>query len=67
MIVLSFLVNVIASLLGNVLVGVSTAVLHTLAVFSLLAAAGGLAIVSPGLFLLVVVVLAALYFSGSIR
>jgi hypothetical protein len=67
MIVLSFLVNIIASLLSNVLIGISAAVLHFLAVFSLLVIAAGVAIVSPGLFLLVVVVLAALYFSGTIR
>jgi hypothetical protein len=67
MIVLSFLVNTIASLLGNVLIGVSALVLHALAVFSLLVIAAGVAIVSPGLFLFVVVVAAVLYFSGSIR
>jgi len=67
MIVLSFLVNTIASLLSNVLIGVSAAVLHALAVFSLLVIAAGVAIVSPGLFLFVVVVVAVLYFSNSIR
>jgi hypothetical protein len=67
MIVLSFLVNLIASLLGNALVGVSAAVLHALAVFSLVVIGAGVAIVSPGLFLVVVAVLVVLYFSGSIH
>lgn len=65
--VLNFLVNLIASLLSPVLIGASAAVLHVAAVVSLLVIAAGVAIVSPGLFLFVLVVLLALYFGGSIR
>jgi hypothetical protein len=64
---LNLLVNLIAAMLSHVLIGFSAAALHAVAVVSLLIIAAGVAIVSPGVFLVLLLIVVLLYASGSIR
>jgi hypothetical protein len=54
-------------MLSHVLICFSAAALHAVAVVSLLIIAAGVAIVSPGVFLVLLLIVVLLYASGSIR
>jgi hypothetical protein len=64
---LNSIANFIAGLLSYALPTLSASALHVLALISILAILAGLVIVFPGILFVLIVILAILYFTGSIR
>ena len=65
--ILNSIANFIAGMLSYALPTLSASALHVLALVSILVIVAGIVIVFPGILFVLIVVLAILYFTGSIR